>query len=116
MTAVPIDRKFWMETAAGLVLAVKVQPGARRIQLGPVMEVPAMAGWPVARLKVSVTAPPEAGRANEAVIGALAAWLGIKAGRITLEAGASGRDKRLLVAGGSASAFAAPFERVSQAE
>ena len=101
---------FWLETTAGTVLAVKVQPGARRVQIGPVVDAASSPGWPRARLKVSVTPPPEGGRANEAVIKALAAWLGIKPGRITLESGATGREKRLLIAGGArefSEAFAA---------
>lgn len=102
---------FWLETAAGTVLAVKVQPGARRVQIGPATDAASSPGWPSARLKISVTAPPEGGRANEAVVAALAEWLGIKAGRITLELGATGREKRLLIVGG-ATEFAEAFASV----
>lgn len=84
---------YFLRTAAGLVIAVKAQPGARRPGIGPVLEAAPAPGWPDARLKMAVSAPPEDGRANEAIIAALAAWLGIKPAAISLIAGASARDK-----------------------
>lgn len=50
-------------------------------------------------LKVAVTAPPEAGRANAALIALLAKELHLPKGRIRLVAGASARLKTLLIAG-----------------
>lgn len=82
------------------MVAVKAQPGARRAAIGPVLPAAPAPGWPDARLKIAVTAPPEDGRANEAIIAALAAWLGTKPAAITLTAGATARDKRFVVAGG----------------
>ena len=90
---------FYQQTPEGLVIAVKAQPGARRTAIGPVLPAAPAPGWPDARLKIAVTAPPEDGRANEAIIAALAAWLGAKPGAITLTAGATARDKRFIVAG-----------------
>ena len=98
---------FWLETPTGLTLAVKAHPGARRAQLGPVIQAAPAPGWPPARLKISIAAAPEDGRANAAIIQALAAWLGIKPAALTQEAGHTARDKKFRIAGASAEDFAA---------
>jgi uncharacterized protein (TIGR00251 family) len=90
---------FYQHVAEGLVIAVKAQPGARRVSIGPVLPAAAQPGWPAARLKIAVNAPPEDGRANDAIIAALATWLGVKPAAITLTAGATAREKKLLVTG-----------------
>jgi uncharacterized protein (TIGR00251 family) len=51
-------------------------------------------GW-----KVRVTAPPERGKANEAVVRLLARTLGLPARSVTLVSGHGGRDKMVEVAG-----------------
>jgi uncharacterized protein YggU (UPF0235/DUF167 family) len=89
---------FYQKNAAGLVLAVKAQAGARRVAIGPVLAAAPSPGWPRARLKIAVTAPAEDGRANEAIITALATWLDVKPGAITLTAGAAARDKKFFIA------------------
>lgn len=61
-----------------------------------------MAGADERGLKVEVRAPPEKGKANDAVVKTLAAWLGIPAARLAIQSGESGRDKRVLVRGDSA--------------
>lgn len=63
-----------------LILRLKVVPRALRA---------AVAGWRGDRLKVTVTVPPEKGRANAAVIVVLAAALGIPRSRVRITAGAS---------------------------
>jgi uncharacterized protein YggU (UPF0235/DUF167 family) len=73
------------------MLAVRVQPGAPRDRL-----VGRMADG---TLKLAVTAPPEGGRANEAVVRLLAAALGLEARRLRLKRGASGRSKVFEVEG-----------------
>lgn len=93
------DGTFWLQAATGIVLAVKAQPGARRTQIGPVLQAAETPGWPSARLKISINAPPEDGKANDAIIAALAKWLDVKPTAITLTAGAASRDKKLAVAG-----------------
>jgi hypothetical protein len=90
---------FWLEAADGLVLAVKAQPSARRVQIGPVVAAVAAPGWPPARLKIAVSAAPEDGRANEAILLALAQWLGVKPGAVVQEAGLAARDKKFRVLG-----------------
>ena len=92
--------EFYQRGPAGLVLAVKAHPGARRVVIGPVLPAAPAPGWPAARrLKIAINAPPEDGRANAAIIDALAAWLGVKPAAITLTAGATARDKKFIVTG-----------------
>lgn len=93
--------RFYEQGPAGLVIAVKAQPGARRVAIGPVVPAAPAPGWPEARLKIAVNAPPEDGRANAAIIAVLADWLGVKPGAITLTAGAIAREKKFTVAGGA---------------
>ena len=50
-------------------------------------------------LKVYVTAPPEDGRANEAVIEAVAEWLGVKRRQVEIIRGATSRNKVVRVTG-----------------
>lgn len=50
-------------------------------------------------LKIAVTAPPEQGRANAAVIELLARRLGIAKSRIELVSGATHRHKKFLLDG-----------------
>ena len=61
-------------------LNVKVVPGPSRNQI---------VGWLGDALKIKVTAPPEKGKANEAVIEMLADHLGISINNITIESGHS---------------------------
>lgn len=61
-----------------VILAVKVVPGASRDRV---------AGRYGDGVKVQVSAPPEKGKANQAVIAVLAEWLGIKPGQIELTGG-----------------------------
>ena len=65
-------------------LRIRVSPGARTTELvGRHGD-----GW-----KVRVAAPPERGRANEALLGLLAERLCVAPGVLTVVAGRSGRDK-----------------------
>jgi uncharacterized protein len=63
---------------------VRVQPRAKRNAVQPA------AGGGV---KVYVTAPPEDGRANEAVVEAIAEWLGVKRRQVEIVSGATNRNK-----------------------
>lgn len=49
------------------------------------------------RVLIATTATPENGKANEAVLTLLAAALDIPKSRLTLVAGAAGRDKRIRI-------------------
>ncbi len=74
----------------GCVLTVKAQPGAR--QSG-------VLGERNGALRVAVTAAPERGKANEAIVGVLAGALGCKRSQISLLSGETSRDKRFLIEG-----------------
>ncbi len=49
--------------------------------------------------KIRVAAPPEGGRANEAVVKLLAETVGVRAGDVSIVAGHGSRDKILAVEG-----------------
>lgn len=76
--------------AQGLVLPVRAQPNAKRA---------GAQGERNGALKVAVTAPPEDGRANEAIVEVLRGLLGVKRSEITLLSGQTSRDKKFLVRG-----------------
>lgn len=78
------------ETAGGVTFAVRVQPRARRN---------AVVGLKGDALKVCVTAPPEDGRANEAVVELLSETLGVKRRQVVILTGATSRDKVVRVTG-----------------
>jgi uncharacterized protein len=76
--------------AQGSIVAVHAQPGAKR---------DAIKGTHGDALRISVIAPPEDGRANQAIAGMLAKALGCREAEITLLSGHSHRSKRFLVVG-----------------
>jgi hypothetical protein len=65
-------------------LSLKVVPGSSRDKI---------VGWLGDSLKLKVKAPPEKGRANEAVVALLAERLGIDASSIAVVSGHSGYSK-----------------------
>jgi uncharacterized protein (TIGR00251 family) len=73
-----------------VVLRVHVQPGAGRT---------AIQGTHGDALKVSVAAPPEAGRANDAVAKLLAETFAVKGDAISIVGGQTSRSKRFEVKG-----------------
>lgn len=77
----------------GATLAVRAQPGAKRN---------AVLGEHAGALKVAVTAPPEDGRANDALVEVLKDWLGVRRSEVELIDGRTARNKVFLVRGVSA--------------
>ena len=73
-----------------LTLSVRVQPRAKRN---------AVVGRFGDAVKVCVTAPPEDGRANDAVTEVLADWLGIRVRQIEIIAGVASRNKIVRING-----------------
>jgi uncharacterized protein (TIGR00251 family) len=73
---------------SGVILPVRAQPNARRA---------GVQGERNGALKVAVTAPPEDGRANEALVEVLRDELGLRRSQIELIAGQTSRDKRFLI-------------------
>jgi uncharacterized protein len=76
--------------ADGCVVNVRAQPGARRNGI---------IGEQANALKVAVTAPPDKGRANDAIIEVLADALGVKRSQVELVSGPTNRQKKFLVRG-----------------
>ncbi len=72
-------------------VSVRVQPGARRDAL---LGQLASGQW-----KLAVTAPPEDGRANDAVMELLCGLLGVKRRQVELKRGATSRSKVFEVQG-----------------
>jgi uncharacterized protein (TIGR00251 family) len=68
----------------GVTLPVRAQPGARKSRIVGVHD---------GALKVAVTAPPEDGRANQALTEFLSETLGVKSDRIRLIRGNASRRK-----------------------
>src|SRR5947209_3256915 len=91
------------EHAEGCVLRVRAQPGARRNAL-----VSEQAG----ALKIAVTAPPDAGRANKALAELLAAELGLKKSQVELLSGITSRDKKFLIRGVLAGTLGAELRKI----
>ncbi len=85
----------------GATLAVRAQPGAKRN---------AVLGEHGGALKVSVTAPPQDGRANEALVEVLRDWLGVKRSQVELLSGATNRNKVFLIRGFTPQQLAAQIE------
>ena len=94
MTPVPTG-KAWQLASTGILLAVRVTPKGGRDAIEGVMALPD--GSCV--LKVRVRAAPSDGEANAALIALLARALGVPPRAVALVAGASGRIKRLAIAG-----------------
>ena len=83
--------------SGGVRVALKVTPKAARQRVGPATAEPDGA----AVLKVAVTAAPERGKANAAVIALLAKAWGVPKSTISVTAGAGTRRKTLHIAGDS---------------
>jgi len=90
--------------AEGSLLAVRAQPGARK---------PGVLGEHAGALKVAVTAPPEDGRANEAITELLREWLGLRRSQVELASGATNRSKQFLIRGVTVEALREMIERLT---
>jgi uncharacterized protein (TIGR00251 family) len=84
--------------AAGIRLRLKVAPKAKRNEVGGLLNEPD--GGKV--LKVAVTAAPEDGKANAAVVALLAKEWGVAKSAISVVSGATDRRKIIEIRGQSA--------------
>lgn len=82
------DAPWWRRDGADIVLQVLVQPRASR---------ETFAGIVGDRIKVSLTAPPVEGAANEALRAFLARQFSVPKSRVELERGETGRRKRVRI-------------------
>jgi len=73
-----------------VTFAIRVTPRAKQNKVQPQAD---------GSLKVYVTAPPEDGRANEAVVETIAQWLGVKRRDVEIVRGATSRHKIVRVTG-----------------
>jgi uncharacterized protein (TIGR00251 family) len=78
-----------------VLIRVKAVPGASRDEV---------AGTVGDRLKVRVTAAPEGGKANRAICRVVAAALGVKPGRVSVQRGHASFEKTLRITGCDAAA------------
>jgi uncharacterized protein (TIGR00251 family) len=78
---------------SGARIELRVAPGAAR---------PGLVGRHGESWKLKVAEPPEGGRANQAVVRALAEVLGLRRGDVSIVAGHGSRDKIVAVEGVSA--------------
>lgn len=81
------------QTADGVILSVQARPRAKQNGVTGVHD---------GGLKVSVTQPPEKGKANDALIQVLAKSLGVKRSQIRLVSGATSTQKKFLLSGADA--------------
>jgi len=72
----------------GAILPVRAHAAARRNEIK---------GQRAGSLQISVTQPPEKGKANKAIIGLLAASLGLRKSQIELVSGETSPRKRFLI-------------------
>ena len=79
---------------ADLLLAVRLTPRAGRARIGGLFTDSHGSRW----LQAAVTAPPDKGKANAALVALLAKRLRVPASTIILEAGDTNRLKRLRIA------------------
>ncbi len=85
-----MDNLAWEITPAGIVLPVQAQPKARRH---------AVLGLRDGRLLVAVTAAPEQGKANAALMEVLADFFHLKRRQLSLLTGQTSSKKRFLITG-----------------
>ena len=75
-------------TQKGASVKVRVQPGASRSQV---------VGYHLDVLRLRVTAPPQDGKANAAVVSLLAGTLGVPKRQVRIIRGLASRDKLIVV-------------------
>jgi uncharacterized protein (TIGR00251 family) len=87
----------------GITIAIKARPGARRSSID---------GVHAGSLKVSVTAAPEKGKANEAIIELLADELNISRSSIAIVRGETSSQKTVRIDGVKEEALKSELERI----
>ncbi|MBL8645427.1 MAG: DUF167 domain-containing protein [Rhodospirillaceae bacterium] len=85
---------FYRVTQGGLTLSVRATPKASRDAVSGIMQMP-----DGVVLKISVTAPPDKGQANDAVCRLIAAKLGLPKSAVAVISGHTDRRKVVHVSG-----------------
>jgi hypothetical protein len=84
------------QTAEGVTVAVRAQPGAKKTAITGVYGEGA-----TAQLKIAINAPPVEGRANQALIAFLAQYFSLPKSRLALLSGETSRSKLFVLQGAS---------------
>jgi uncharacterized protein (TIGR00251 family) len=89
----PASKPAVLENASGVVFTAKIVPGSSRTVVAGTLED---------MIKIRVAAPPEKGKANQALIVFLAQELGVKRNAVEILSGHTNPVKQVRVAGISA--------------
>ena len=81
---------WWRPTAGGVLVSVRVTPGARRSEIIGITD---------GRLRLRIAAPPVDGKANEAIRRFVADAFGVRRAAVTIVAGDRGREKSVRILG-----------------
>ena len=92
-----------MQIKEGVLIPIKAQPGSRRDEFK---------GLHDGHLKVAVTAAPEKGKANRAILTFLARKLEIKKSELSLHAGEASTQKKILLEGYTLAEATSKIERL----
>ncbi|MGH2685494.1 MAG: DUF167 domain-containing protein [Actinomycetota bacterium] len=98
-----VDDLYTVNDDGSIVLSVHAQPGAGRS---------AVVGRHGDAIKVKVAAPPEHGRANDALCAMIAQHLGLRAAQVEVVSGASSRAKKVQITGVEEQDITAALERI----
>lgn len=90
------------ENDSGIIIPIKVQPNASKERI---------VGEYNGQLKIAVTAAPEKGKANKAIIKLLSERLNIKVSSIKVISGETSREKKLFIEGLKASSLDLLFNK-----
>jgi uncharacterized protein (TIGR00251 family) len=93
-----MPRPAIQEDAGGVIFTAKIVPGSSRTIVAGVLDD---------MIKVRVAAPPEKGKANQALVAYLADELGVKKNQIDILSGQTNPVKQVRVAGISAATLLA---------
>jgi uncharacterized protein len=103
LRSVTTNDLFRADGEDAVVLSIHAEPGAGRSEV---------VGRHGGAVKVRVAAPPEQGRANDAIAALLADRFGLPAASVTLSSGETSRSKRFRLAGVEPDGFDVVLERV----
>jgi hypothetical protein len=87
----PVEKQTPLKESQSVVLSVRVHPRARKNQINHILSD--------GTVKISLTAPPVEGKANQALINFLSQLLDIPREQLTILAGAGARNKLVSVSG-----------------
>lgn len=100
-------KKFFKLTDNGIQLFIRASPGASKDEISGLWR-----GEGGARLAVKVTAPPDKGKANAAIVKLLAKRLGLPKSSLSVAAGETSRLKTVTIKG-DAGAIAASLRKLT---